>query len=209
MRGTARLVTTGLAVLVALVLQLTVGPQLGWPDAGLGVVPGLVLVVVVATALLTDTRFATATGFVAGLLLDLAPPADHVAGRWALALTVVGYLVGRLAHDRAGETGTFGEAARPGWGVMLGAVLGGSFVGTSVFALTGMVLGDAGTPVGDLISVVLVAAALDVLAALVVLPLMVALHRAVGRLVDPASARVTPRNLAVQRSGTTARRTAP
>jgi hypothetical protein len=29
-------------------------------------------------------------GFVAGLLLDLVPPADHEAGRWALALVVVG-----------------------------------------------------------------------------------------------------------------------
>ena len=31
-----------------------------------------------------------------GLLLDLAPPADHVVGRWALALIVVGYVAGRM-----------------------------------------------------------------------------------------------------------------
>ena len=29
-------------------------------------------------------------------LLDLAPPADHVAGRWALALVLVGYVAGRV-----------------------------------------------------------------------------------------------------------------
>ena len=38
-------------------------------------------------------------GFAAGLLLDLAPPADHVAGRWALALVLVGYLAGRVRQD--------------------------------------------------------------------------------------------------------------
>ena len=43
-------------------------------------------------------------GFVAGLAIDLAPPADHVAGRWALALVVVGYLAGRVRQD-AGDLG--------------------------------------------------------------------------------------------------------
>ena len=34
----------------------------------------------------------------AGLVLDLVPPADHEVGRWALVLTLVGYLAG-LARD--------------------------------------------------------------------------------------------------------------
>ena len=38
-------------------------------------------------------------GFAAGLALDLAPPADHLAGRWALALVVVGYVAGRARRD--------------------------------------------------------------------------------------------------------------
>ena len=95
MRGTQRLVAALLIVVTALLLQVTVFPHFAWN----GVVPDLVLLAVVGAALVTDPRFATLLGFGAGLLLDLAPPADHAAGRWALALLVVGYVVGRLAHD--------------------------------------------------------------------------------------------------------------
>ena len=50
-------------------------------------------------ALVRGPQFAAVLGFFAGLLLDLAPPADHVAGRWALALVVVGYVAGRMRQD--------------------------------------------------------------------------------------------------------------
>ena len=55
-----------------------------------GVVPDLVLLVVVAAGLAYGSELGLVLGFGAGLLLDLAPPADHYAGRWALALMVVG-----------------------------------------------------------------------------------------------------------------------
>ena len=61
-----------------------------------GVVPDLVLLVVVAAGLAYGSELGLVLGFGAGLLLDLAPPADHYAGRWALALMVVGYVAGRL-----------------------------------------------------------------------------------------------------------------
>ena len=61
--------------------------------------PNLALLVVVAAALVRGPEFAAALGFIGGLAIDLAPPADHVAGRWALALVVVGYLAGRVRHD--------------------------------------------------------------------------------------------------------------
>ena len=61
--------------------------------------PNLVLLVVVAAALTRGPQFAAVLGFVAGVLLDLAPPADHIAGRWALALVVVGYVAGRVRQD--------------------------------------------------------------------------------------------------------------
>lgn len=189
MRGTLRIVVTGVAVLVAFVLQTSVLPRMGWPDAGLGLVPDLVLLVVVATALLTDTRFATLTGFAAGLLVDLAPPADHAAGRWALALMLVGYVIGRLSHDHTPATAS-GE--RPGLGVALAAVIGGSFLGTSVFALSGLLLGDTAVPIGDLLRVVGISGLLDLIAGLVVLPVMVAVYAAVGRS-NGDSGRVTPR----------------
>jgi len=142
---------------------------------GLGVVPDLVLLVVVATAIATDARFATLTGFWAGLLLDIAPPADHLAGRWALALMVVGYVVGRLVHDHAGDAGTGSRFAREGGRraplpLTLAAAAGGSFVGTSLFALTGVLLGDSGAAIADLLPVALVALVLDVVVAAVVVP---------------------------------------
>ncbi|GAA1509041.1 rod shape-determining protein MreD [Nocardioides humi] len=166
MNRRGRLVAVLVAVLAALLLQVTVLPHFAWDVGGLGVVPDLVLLVVVATAVVTDTRFATLTGFWAGLLLDIAPPADHLAGRWALALMVVGYVVGRLVHDNAGDVG----ARRAPLALVLAAAAGGSFVGTSVFALTGLLLGDSGAGIGDLLPVALVALVLDMVAALVVVP---------------------------------------
>src|SRR6201989_1007529 len=64
-----------------------------------GVVPNLALIVVVAAALVRGPEFAAVLGFLGGLAIDLAPPADHVAGRWALSLVVVGYLAGRVRQD--------------------------------------------------------------------------------------------------------------
>ena len=100
-------VTVALVVL-ALVLQVTLLPHLapGW--IGRGVVPNLCLLVVVAAGLVRGPEQAAVLGFVAGVLLDLAPPADHVAGRWALALVLVGYVAGRMRP----EPGS-GDASRP------------------------------------------------------------------------------------------------
>ena len=104
----AAAVAAGVAVLVALVLQTSVLPHLAWH----GVAPDLVLVVVVAVALTRGAHTGTVVGFAAGVLVDLAPPADHVAGRWALALMLVGYVAGRVAEDRAARgTGVLGTLA--------------------------------------------------------------------------------------------------
>ena len=84
-----------LGAVLALVLQTTFFSHLSWP----GVVPNLCLLLVVGVALVRGSEFAMVLGFVAGLLLDLAPPADHLAGRWALALIVVGYVAGRVRQD--------------------------------------------------------------------------------------------------------------
>ncbi len=172
--STRRVVAAAVALAAALLLQVTVLPHFAWKVGGLGVVPDVVLLVVVVTALATDTRFGMLTGFAGGLLLDLAPPADHVAGRWALALLVVGYVVGRLAHDNAGDTAGSRFARegvrRPPLPVVLAAVAGGSFVGTTAFVVSGLLLGEVGAGVGDVLPVVLVALLLDVVAALAVVP---------------------------------------
>ena len=72
-----RAVGMGAGVALALVVQVSLLPHLAWR----GIVPDLGLLVVVAAGLARDARFAMLVGFGTGLLLDLAPPADHVAGR--------------------------------------------------------------------------------------------------------------------------------
>src|SRR5262245_61779619 len=115
------------AVSVALVLQTSVLSHF----AVQGVVTDVVLLVVVAGGLAYGSELGLVLGFGAGLLVDLAPPADHYAGRWALALMVVGYVADRLA-----------SSDQPSVGQWLPVAAAASFVGTSVFALTGLVLRD-------------------------------------------------------------------
>jgi rod shape-determining protein MreD len=148
------LALTGL-VLVAVVLQLSVFSYLSFD----GVAPNLALLLVVAAALVRGPEFAAVLGFVAGLAIDLAPPADHVAGRWALALVVVGYLAGRVRHDA-------GTSAMAG----IITVAASSFVGTSIFALSGLVLGDPSGSVGEALRVIPIGVVYDVLLTPVVLP---------------------------------------
>jgi rod shape-determining protein MreD len=135
--------------------QVSVFPSLAYD----GVVPNLVLLVVVAAALTRGPELAMALGFAGGLLVDLAPPADHVAGRWALALVVVGYLAGRVRHD-AGQSAIAAVAT----------VAASSFVATSIFVLGGMLLRDPAVPTAQALAVLPVAVAYDVLVAPVVLP---------------------------------------
>lgn len=157
-----RAVVAAVAVALALVLQVSVFGPLAWE----GVVPNLCLLVVVAGALTRGPQFAMVLGFGAGLLLDLAPPADHVAGRWALALLLVGYLVGRVRPE-----------SRPTATTVVATVAAASFVGTSVFALSGVVLSDPVVGVGETLSVLAVSLVWDVLLTPFVLPPLMALFR--------------------------------
>jgi len=153
-----------LAVLVtfAVVLQVVAFRYLSIE----GVVPNLALLVVVAAALVRGPDFAAALGFFAGLAIDLAPPADHVAGRWALALVVVGYVAGRVRQD----AGTSAVAA-------LVTVAASSFIGTSIFALSGMLLHDPAVPATQALAVIPVAVLYDVLLTPLVLPPAMRLFR--------------------------------
>ena len=129
-----------------------------------GVVPNLVLLVVVAVAIARGPEVAAPLGFVGGLVLDLAPPADHVAGRWALALVVAGYVAGRVRQDASRSTV-----------VALVTVAAASFLATSVFALTGMVLGDTTVDPAAALRVIAVSVGYDLLLAPFVLPLVLRL----------------------------------
>lgn len=164
MRG-LRAVVAALAVVVALVVQVSLFPHLAWH----GIVPNLCLLVVVAAALTVEAPFAMVLGFTAGLALDLAPPADHVAGRWALALTVVAFLAARVRQDQ-----------KPTALAVVGTVAASSFVATSLFALTGVILSDPAMSVSSLLEVVLVAVVWDVLLTPFVLPPLMRLFSRLG-----------------------------
>jgi rod shape-determining protein MreD len=166
----ARVAAAAGLVVVALILQVAIFPHLAWE----GIVPNFCLLVVVAAALVRGPAFAATLGFFAGLMLDLAPPADHVAGRWALALVVVGYVAGMMRQD-----------TRPSASTVVATVAVSSFVGTSVYALTGVVLGDGAAGSGDLFRVIVVALLWDVLLTPLVLP---GVMRLLTRL-EPAGAR--------------------
>jgi rod shape-determining protein MreD len=157
-----RMVLALVAVAVALVLQVSLFPHVAWH----GIVPNLCLLVVVGAALTRGAQLAAVLGFLAGVALDLAPPADHVAGRWALALVIVGYVAGRVRQD-----------VRPTAVAVVATVAASSFIGTSVFALSGLLLGDPVTDVVELLQVIAVAVAWDVLLTPFVLPPVMALFQ--------------------------------
>jgi rod shape-determining protein MreD len=161
MAATRALVLT-MVITFAVVLQVALFPHLSLG----GVVPNLALLVVVAAALVRGPEFAAVIGFMAGLAIDLAPPADHVVGLWALSLVIVGYLAGRVRQD-----------ARTSALAAVLTVAAASFVGTSVFALSGMFLSDPALPVTEALAVIPTSVLYDVLVTPFVLPVMMKLFR--------------------------------
>lgn len=157
-----RVLAAAAAVLVAALLQVSVLSQVSWH----GVVPNLVLLVVVAAGLVRGASFAMVLGLAAGLLLDLAPPADHVAGQWALALVLVGLVAGQVNRE-----------ARSSAVAVVATVAVCSLLGTTVFALTGALLGDPISSVSSVLGVVGLALLLDVLLTPLVLPPLMAMFR--------------------------------
>ena len=152
------------AALVVLAVSLQVGLLADVSIAG--VVPDLVLLVVVAVALVHGPSRAAVVGLLAGLTLDLAPPADHTAGRWALALVLVGYLAGLVRSDAAGSAvATVITAASC------------AFVGASAFALSGLALSDPGVSVARILDVLGVQVLYDLAVTPLVLPPLIALLR--------------------------------
>ena len=155
----SRTALVGVLVLAAVVLQIAVFTLFSVN----GVVPNLALLVVVAATISRGPQVGAVVGFCAGLLVDLAPPADHVAGRWALALVLVAVLAGRVRGD---------VRRSPLAGVA--AVATCSFVGTSVFALSGLVLGDHTAAIGEMVQVIGIAVLWDVALTPLLLPLLLA-----------------------------------
>jgi len=89
-------VVIGTVMLLAVLIELTVLSRLGIP----GATPDLVVVCVVALALALGPAPGAVAGFVGGLLLGLAPPADGVLGVSALVLALIGFLAGKVVDPR-------------------------------------------------------------------------------------------------------------
>jgi rod shape-determining protein MreD len=163
MRLNRMLLSTTL-VIVALVIQVCVLARLHLP----GAVPDLVLLTVVALALVYGHVGGCLIGFGAGLLSDLAPPADHAAGRYALVLCVIGNLAGLARPDN----GRLKSATAP-MAVVVAAAIGS----TLLYAGVGALVGDTAARHVGLASLLFTAAVYDLLLAPFVVPGIMALAR--------------------------------
>ncbi|MFF3211059.1 rod shape-determining protein MreD [Streptomyces sp. NPDC002886] len=159
-----RILLSGTLVVVALVVQVSILGRLQLP----GAVPDLVLLTVVALALVYGCVSGALIGFAAGLLTDLAPPADHAAGRYALVLCVIGYVAGLVRPD----TGRF----RSAWGPML-TVVGAAFVSTLLYAGVGALVGDTAARHVGMTGLLFTAVLYDLLLAPFTVPFIMALAR--------------------------------
>ncbi|MFF4355769.1 rod shape-determining protein MreD [Streptomyces sp. NPDC001604] len=159
-----RILLSSALVVVALVVQVSVLARLHLP----GAVPDLLLLTVLGLALVYGHVGGALVGFGAGLLADLAPPADHAAGRYALVLCVIGYLAG-LARP---ENGRLKSATGPMLVVVAAAI--GS---TLLYAGVGALVGDTAARHVGLVSLMFSAALYDLLLAPFVVPGIMALAR--------------------------------
>jgi rod shape-determining protein MreD len=86
-------ITLAAALFAAVIVQLTVVNRLPLPGAA---APDLVLALVTAIAVTTTPAIAAITGFAGGLALDIAPPAAHYAGEYALIFCLACYAAARV-----------------------------------------------------------------------------------------------------------------
>ncbi|MBB1245900.1 rod shape-determining protein MreD [Streptomyces durbertensis] len=151
-------------VIVALVVQVSVLARLQLP----GATPDLLLLTVLALALVYGHTSGALIGFGAGLLADLAPPADHAVGRYALVLCLVGYAAGLTKP----ENGQHRSATGPMVVVAVAAVSS-----TLLYAGVGALVGDTAARHVGLWSLLLTATLYDLLLAPFTVPLIMALAR--------------------------------
>ncbi|GAB2844083.1 rod shape-determining protein MreD [Streptomyces deserti] len=159
-----RILLSSTLVVVALVIQVSVLARLHLP----GAVPDILLLTVLGLALVYGHVGGALIGFGAGLLADLAPPADHAAGRYALVLCVIGYLAGLVKP----ETGQLKSATGP-MVVVVAAAIGS----TLLYAGVGALVGDTAARHVGLGSLLFTAALYDLLLAPFVVPGVMALAR--------------------------------
>ncbi|MCT2590450.1 rod shape-determining protein MreD [Streptomyces sp. N2-109] len=168
-----RILLTVLLVVVALVVQVSVLARLQLP----GAVPDLLLLTVLGLAMVYGHTAGALVGFAAGLLADIAPPADHAVGRYALVLCLVGYAAGLTKPD----TGQHRSATVP----ML-VVASAAISSTLLYAGVGALVGDGAARHVGLTDLLISATVYDLLLAPFTVPAVMALARRTER--DPLAA---------------------
>lgn len=160
-----RMLLSATLVVVALVIQVTILARLQLP----GAVPDLMLLTVLGLAMVYGHVAGAFVGFGAGLLADIAPPADHAAGRYALVLCVIGYLAGLIRPDN-------GQQLRSATGPML-VVVAAAIGSTLLYAGVGALVGDSEARHVGLGSLLFTAAVYDLILAPFTVPLIMWLAR--------------------------------
>lgn len=144
----------GLLVLAAVIIEVTLLSRLGLP----GATPDLVVVTVVAIALAMGPTQGAVAGFAAGVLIDLAPPADTLLGVNAIVYLAIGYVTGVAVDPR--------DRTVP---VMIGVVGLSAGAATLATAALDTLLGSGRVNWGDMPGLVLTSA----LYAIILAPLVV------------------------------------
>ncbi|QMU75530.1 rod shape-determining protein MreD [Streptacidiphilus sp. PB12-B1b] len=159
-----RILLSTALIVVGLVVQVSVLARLGLP----GAVPDLLMLEVIGLSLVYGPVGGSLVGFGTGLLVDIAPPSDHAVGRYALVLCLLGYAVGLLRSDG----GYIRSVATP-----LLVVAAAAFSTTLLYALVGVLVGDAPARHVGLPGLLVTSVLYDVLLAPFVVPGVVALAR--------------------------------
>jgi rod shape-determining protein MreD len=102
LRRIAQALAIPVVLLLAVTLQLAVVNRAPLPGAA---APDLVLLTVAALAVCAGPMTGMLAGFCGGLALDIAPPAAHLAGEYALVFCLVGYACGRARNAIIYATG--------------------------------------------------------------------------------------------------------
>lgn len=121
---------SALILLFFFVVQESAISKIDFPISGFS----LYLCVLLGLMALEDRFGAIAMGFIGGLILDLSPSSDSPFGKWALILTLVGYLFSRNRES----IGDFTE--RPMAFVLF--VSAGATATLLIFLVFGVVLGE-------------------------------------------------------------------
>jgi rod shape-determining protein MreD len=157
-----RILVVALLLATAAVVQTVVLTRIPFP----GATPDLVLLVAVAIAMVQGPTRGAVVCFVAGLLLDVVPPADGAVGRWALVLCLVGWFAGRASDAVEGSAG------------LPLLVVAGSVVAALVgYAAVGWLIGDVRVTARAVGHALPAAVLYDVLFSPFVVPLVMALAR--------------------------------